>query len=203
MRIRRAIMTRTAHRRSVSHASARLAVLGMALAAINTAAPARAAGPSAERVRAALEHHVFRTPSGGTVTAATLSGQVVVLHLWATWCAPCRKELPKLDALNAELSKANGRVLAVSIDIDPRNVERFMAQQRLKLPVVVDGPDGLARELDVPAIPYTVVLNRNGEVVSQIAGSGDAMLDATAATARRLLAEKPMADRTPNAEETR
>jgi thiol-disulfide isomerase/thioredoxin len=132
-----------------------------------------------------------------------MSGQVVVLHLWATWCAPCRKELPKLDALNAELSKANGRVLAVSIDIDPRNVERFMAQQRLKLPVVVDGPDGLARELDVPAIPYTVVLNRNGEVVSQIAGSGDAMLDATAATARRLLAEKPMADRTPNAEETR
>lgn len=196
-------MTRTSHRTSVSRAAAGLAMLGMALAVSSTAAPARAAGPSAERVRAALEHHVFRTPSGGTVTASTLSGQVVVLHLWATWCAPCRKELPKLDALNTELSKANGRVLAVSIDIDPRNVERFMSQQRLKLPVVVDGPDGLARELDVPAIPYTVVLNRNGEVVSQIAGSGDAMLDATAATARRLLAEKPMADRTPNAEETR
>jgi thiol-disulfide isomerase/thioredoxin len=203
MRIRRTIMTRTSHRTSVPHASARLAVLGMALAVTCTAAPARATDPSAERVRAARQHHVFHTPSGGTVTGATMSGQVVVLHLWATWCAPCRKELPKLDALNAELSKANGRVLAVSIDIDPRNVERFMAQQRLKLPVVVDGPDGLARELDVPAIPYTVVLNRNGEVVSQIAGSGDAMLDATAATARRLLAEKPMADRTPNAEETR
>ena len=196
-------MTGHSHPSMAERAASGFAVLSVALAVTCAVAPARAAGPSAERVHAALEHHVFRTPSGGTVTASTWSGEVVVLHLWATWCAPCRRELPKLDALNTELSKANGRVLAVSIDIDPRNVERFMAQQRLRLPIVVDGPDGLARELDVPAIPYTVVLNRNGEVVSQIAGSGDAVLDATAATARRLLAEKPMANRTPDAEETR
>lgn len=179
------------------------AVLGVALFATLAAGAARAAGPSAERVQAALGHHVFRTPSGGTVTAATLSGQVVVLHLWATWCAPCRRELPKLDALNTELAKSGGRVLAVSIDLDPRNVQNFVAQQHLRLQVAVDGPDGLARELDVPAIPYTMVLNRNGQVVSQVAGSGDAMLAATSATARRLVSEKPVADRTPDAEEKR
>jgi thiol-disulfide isomerase/thioredoxin len=133
---------------------------------------------------------------------ASLNGQVVVLHLWATWCAPCRKEMPRLDELNTELEKRGGRVLAVSIDIDPRNVERFLLQQHVKLPVAIDGPDGLARELDVPAIPYTVVLNRSGDVVSLVAGSGDAMLETTTATARRLLAEKPMATRT-DSEETR
>jgi hypothetical protein len=81
-------------------------------------------------------------------------------------------------------------------------VERFLLQQHVKLPVAIDGPDGLARELDVPAIPYTVVLNRSGDVVSLVAGSGDAMLETTTATARRLLAEKPMATRT-DSEETR
>lgn len=177
----------------VAMMAALLAALAAAPAGAASAAPT---APSAERVHAALQHHVFHTPSGGTFTAASLSGEVVVLHLWATWCAPCRKELPQLDALNAELAQHGGRVEAVSIDLDPRNVERFVSQQHLKLPVAVDGPDGLARELDVPAIPYTVVLNRNGEVVSQWAGSGAAMLDATASTARRLLAEKPVANRT-------
>jgi thiol-disulfide isomerase/thioredoxin len=174
----------------------------VALLATGAARPVAAAALTPERVHAALEHHVFRTPSGGTLTMASLNGQVVVLHLWATWCAPCRKEMPRLDELNTELEKRGGRVLAVSIDIDPRNVERFLLQQHVKLPVAIDGPDGLARELDVPAIPYTVVLNRSGDVVSLVAGSGDAMLETTTATARRLLAEKPMATRT-DSEETR
>ena len=182
----------------VRHATAAVVTLLATASAVSVAR----GGLTPERVHAALQHHVFRTPSGGTVTYSSLAGQVVVLHLWATWCAPCRKELPRLDALNTELEKRGGRVLAVSIDLDPRNVERFMLQQHLKLQVAIDGPDGLAKELDVPAIPYTVVLNRNGEVVSLVAGSGEAMLETTAATARRLLAEKPMATRT-DAEEPR
>jgi thiol-disulfide isomerase/thioredoxin len=180
----------------------RTGTVAVALLATGTAGPVAAAALTPERVHAALEHHVFRTPSGGTLTMASLNGQVVVLHLWATWCAPCRKEMPRLDELNNELEKRGGRVLAVSIDLDPRNVERFLLQQRVKMPVAIDGPDGLARELDVPAIPYTVVLNRSGDVVSLVAGSGDAILETTTATARRLLAEKPMATRT-DSEETR
>ena len=93
-------------------------------------------------------------------------------------------------------------MLAVSIDLEPRNVERFVHQQRLNLPLAMDGPDGLARELDVPAIPYTVVINRAGEVVSLQEGSGEAVLEATATLARRLLDEKPVATRT-DSEETR
>ena len=192
-------MTTDRSRRAVLRQAAAVA---LALLVTASAGPAAAGGLTPERVHAALEHHVFRTPSGGTLTMASLNGQVVVLHLWATWCAPCRKELPRLDALHSELEKRGGRVLAVSIDLDPRNVERFVLQQHLKLPVAIDGPDGLAKELDVPAIPYTVVLNRNGEVVSLVAGSGEAMLESTTATARRLLAEKPMATRT-DSEETR
>ncbi|MGH7742215.1 MAG: TlpA family protein disulfide reductase, partial [Candidatus Eiseniibacteriota bacterium] len=137
-----------------SSAGSGVAITAVLLAMLSSA-PASAGGPTAERVQEALQHHVFRTPSGGSFTVASLSGQVVVLHLWATWCAPCRKELPKLDALNTELAQHGGQVLAVSIDLVPRNVERFMSQQKLKLPVSVDGPDGLAHELDVPAIPYT------------------------------------------------
>jgi len=206
-------MTRMVHRGRTAYGSPRRArrgggwwwVLAAALAlaaapALARAASAPAAAPSPERIRAALEHHVFHTPAGDTFTAASMSGQVVVLHLWATWCAPCRRELPRLDELDREIEKRGGRVLAVSIDLDARNVERFARQQRLHLPLAVDGPDGLARELDVPAIPYTMVLNRSGEVVSQIPGSGEAMLDATAATARRLIAEKPMAARTDSEE---
>lgn len=177
-----------------------LALLAAAclLATPATGAPAGAAegfGVSSARAREAIRRHVLRTLDGRDVSPSALAGEVVVINVWASWCSPCRRELPRLDALNAELSRKGGRVVAVSIDSERRNVERFASRLSLKLPIVHDGPDGLARELDLRHVPFTIVLGRDGEIAYTTSRSDDAGLSALAARARDLVAGRPVAGR--------
>lgn len=148
------------------------------------------AGVSPERL-AASRGHVLQTLTGESLSLESLRGQVVVLHFWASWCPPCRKELPRLEALHAELTKKGGRVLAVSIDEDRDNVLRFVAAHGLKLPVCHDGPDGLARSLNLLSVPFTIVLDRSGAVAYTSGGSDAVAVEALAASTRRLLASGP------------
>ena len=94
-------------------------------------------------------------------------GQVVVLNFWASWCAPCREEMPDFDALRAQY-RANG-VEFVGIAVDgAQNVERFLERQPVGYPILVGegAAHALARQLGNPdgALPYTIVLDRNGEI---------------------------------------
>jgi thiol-disulfide isomerase/thioredoxin len=189
--------------RASKFARVRRALVGAAVvaAALETAwagafapeAAARAANPEAgatavgaSTLRNALRQHPLATLDGKAVSWEALRGEVVVVSFWATWCKPCRKELPKLDRLNAELAKTGGRVLAVSIDLDQENVRRFAVANKLELPICHDGPDGLAKQLALEQVPYTVVLDRSGTVAYASAGADAARLDALVAKARSL-----------------
>jgi cytochrome c biogenesis protein CcmG, thiol:disulfide interchange protein DsbE len=173
---------------------------GGASALAGRATPAGGAGMDPERIRQALKAHTLRTVEGRTLALNSLRGEVVVVNFWASWCTPCRKELPRLDALHRSIAGRGGRVLAVSIDQEARNVGRFTKTHRLSLPVYHDGPDGLARTLDLPHIPFTIVLDRDGSVALTTAGADDAALEAIAATTRRLMAAAPAASPTVVAE---
>ena len=187
----------------IRHASlvlARAATRASLLAALAFAAPATAArGPQAGPVAdaaAVLRRHPLRTLSGETLDLAAMRGDVVVVNFWASWCPPCRRELPELDALHREIQARGGRVVAVSIDHDPRHAARFVARHKLSLPVAHDGPDGLAKALALPAVPYTLVLDRSGRVAHATRASDAAALGQLAATTRRLLDAKPLVTHT-------
>ena len=182
--------------------SAAFAAVAVLCATLGGPAPAHARPASTpvvqpEQLRRALEGHVFKTLDGQSLSLASLQGQVVVLNFWASWCAPCRKELPALDALQASIAGQGGRVVAISIDNDRQNVARFTRTHALKLPIVHDGPDGLARELDLQAIPFTLVLDREGAVAFTSSGADDRALAEIGAVTRRLLARTPYVARTP------
>jgi len=164
---------------------------GAASASAGRATPAGGAGMDPGRIRRELKAHTLRTLEGQTLAFSSLQGEVVVLNFWASWCAPCRKELPRLDALHASIAGRGGQVLAVSIDREVRNVRRFAKTHRLSLPVYHDGPDGLARKLDLPHVPFTIVLDRDGSVALATAGADGRALEAIAATTRRLMAAVP------------
>jgi len=174
-----------------------LAGLAFAELALAGAAPVRdtGLGVPAARVPGILRQATLRTLSGETVSLGGLRGEVVVLNFWASWCSPCREELPRLDALHAELARRGGRVIAVSIDLEARNAERFVRRHKLSLPIVHDGPDGLARRLDLRHVPFTIVLDRDGNVAYTASGSDAVALDALCAAARQVLAAKPVAAR--------
>jgi thiol-disulfide isomerase/thioredoxin len=154
---------------------------------------ARDIGADPAAVRRILETHEFKTLEGRKLTLASLQGEVVVLNFWASWCAPCRRELPALDALNTEISKKGGHVLAVSIDEDRENAARFAKAQKLTLPIAHDGPDGLAHQLDLQHVPFTIVLDRDGTVAYSSSGSSEVAIRQTGDFARQLLARAPVA----------
>lgn len=172
------------------------AVLFVAALAASPVASAPAA-PGATKLAAAMEAQPLRRLGGGSLAWSSLRGEVVVLHFWASWCGPCRRELPQIQALHLELARTGGRVVAVSIDADRRNAADFAARYAPSLPIYHDAPDGLARTLDLPALPYTVVLDRDGSVMWAGGGADLATRNQYASLARRAATAA-----TPSAEST-
>jgi thiol-disulfide isomerase/thioredoxin len=133
----------------------------------DAAADARdgAAAELREDAAAVLARYALRDRHGETSRLEGLRGRVVVVNFWAAWCKPCRTELPLLDAWHRDLAGRGGAVVAVSIDIDSLRALDVIDAERLTLPVFYDGPDGLARDLAIPHVPFTLVLDRGGSVV--------------------------------------
>ncbi len=104
-------------------------------------------------------------------------GTVTILNFWATWCGPCRYELPELQKVSNEFGGKGVVVLAVNVDGPAPQVERFIANTGLSLPVLfLDGRT--QAELGIDRIPFTVILDRQGRAVRAYAGySAAAMKD--------------------------
>ena len=122
----------------------------------------------------------------------TLRGEVRGGELLGGWCAPCRKELPALDACIARSRSPHGRVLAVSIDLDPANVRRFVQRLRLTMPVPPRRPRRpRARSIRSSArLPFTVVLDRDGAVAYAGGGATRRRSDRVTPLTRRLVADR-------------
>ncbi len=97
------------------------------------------------------------------VELQSFHGRPVLLTFWASWCAPCRTELPELERLYGEMVGHGLVVLTVSVDQAPAAAERFVAQTRLRLPVYRLGLEVL-RELGIQAIPTSILIDQEGAV---------------------------------------
>jgi thiol-disulfide isomerase/thioredoxin len=141
--------------------------------------------------------------SEGTVSGLTLAtypqgtphgfgedaGHVVVVDAWATWCAPCVRSLPLLQALQQRFAAQGLRIYAVSIDAGPGDIPGFLARTPIALPILLD-PEGGALEnvLGLRGMPTTWVVDRSGKVRARHEGF-DGDLAAVQADVERLLAE--------------
>jgi thiol-disulfide isomerase/thioredoxin len=117
----------------------------------------------------------FENGRGEAMSLADFRGKVVLLNIWATWCAPCRREMPTLERLQAELGGADFEVVALSID---RNrlpvVKEFYEELGLQeLGMYVDASGKASRELSALGVPTTLLIDREGNELGRLAGPAE------------------------------
>lgn len=110
----------------------------------------------------------FERPEGGELVMAGLRGQPVILNFWATWCAPCVREMPLLDAFYKEHRAKGWHVVGLAID-SPTPVREFLGKLPVSFPIVLGGLNGvdLARSLGNPSgsLPFSVAFDRSGAAI--------------------------------------
>jgi len=109
------------------------------------------------------------TLSGEKVTLASLRGRVVLLDFWATWCGPCKIELPHIQRLHEELEKKGLTILAISSEQETQ-VRRFMERAGYTIPTSVDGGAAVTRSYGVTAYPTVFVIDKEGVIRSHFIG---------------------------------
>lgn len=154
-----------------SGAFERTLIAAAAVLFVSAGAGAALASGGGDRMAEIVRAHALSTLDGRTGRIEPSAAPVSVLHFWASWCGPCKKELPLLDDLAAELAPRGARFAAISIDSDPANARRFVERHEISMPVFLDGPDGLAESLALPSVPCTFVLDRSGEVTFASVGA--------------------------------
>jgi peroxiredoxin len=101
---------------------------------------------------------------GRNLRLAELRGQVVLVNFWATWCGPCREEMPRLDALYQKYRASGFTLLGVNIDDDPRNAAGTAQKLKVSFPVLLDTDKSVSRLYDLGTMPSTVLIDRDGHV---------------------------------------
>ena len=109
----------------------------------------------------------FPDLAGQEQPLAQWRGQVVVLNFWASWCAPCREEMPDFAALRSQFRPSGVEFVGIAID-NRANVSQFLRQMPVDYPILIGegAAHSLARQLGNPsgALPYTIVLDRDGSI---------------------------------------
>ncbi|HEY2081280.1 MAG TPA: redoxin domain-containing protein [Verrucomicrobiae bacterium] len=116
----------------------------------------------------------FKTLDGKTIRSSDFKGKVVILDFWATWCPPCREEIPGFIALRQEYAKKGLVVIGVSEDQDgPDVVKKFMKELGMNYTVVMADDKTVKTFGEIEALPTTFIIDRNGQIVKQHVGGAD------------------------------
>lgn len=111
---------------------------------------------------------------GSPTTTDTWRGGPMVVNVWATWCPPCRVEMPSLEGLREKLAPDQIRVVALSVDDDQHLVREFMLKHGIDLPVGISiSPAEAMSALEVAGIPLTLYVDGDGRVVDRYVGERD------------------------------
>jgi len=123
-----------------------------------------------EENRVAAPDFSVETIDGKKLSLKNLKGKVVVLNFWATWCGPCRREIPELNSL-VEKYKGSSDVVFVAITNDLKErVANYLSQNEFKYTIAFD-TDGVYEKYNVTAVPTHIIIDRNGFIFSRIVGS--------------------------------
>ncbi|MGE3477246.1 MAG: TlpA family protein disulfide reductase [Rhodospirillaceae bacterium] len=114
---------------------------------------------------------VFKDAKDADKTLKDFGGKVLIVNFWATWCAPCVKEMPALDRLNAKLGGKDFEVLAINQERNGAKVAPpFVEKQGWKLPLYLDAATGFYRDAKLRGLPTSIIIGKNGQEIGRVEG---------------------------------
>lgn len=121
----------------------------------------------------------FKTIEGETVALEDFRGQVVLLNIWATWCVPCRDEMPSLERLYNHLWGRRFVILAISIDRNAQSVKFFKDEFDLPFPILLDPRGRITRLYGTNGVPESFLIDGEGVITERVIGARDWADEAT------------------------
>ncbi len=138
-----------------------------------------------------VSEQAFTDPDGGDFHLADFKGKTVLLNFWATWCAPCRKEMPMLSELQAEFGGDTFEVVTIATGRNAvPSIRKFFEDIGVdNLPLYLDPKQKLAREMAVLGLPITLILDPDGNEIARMRGDAEWNSDSAKAIIQALISQ--------------
>lgn len=109
--------------------------------------------------------------AGAEKTRSGAKGKVLLLNFWATWCPPCKEEIPSIETLSQAMKGKSFEVFAVNLGDDPATVKSFVAEHKMSFPVYLDPKNLLSRTYASQGIPTSYLIDKEGRFIAGMVGS--------------------------------
>lgn len=119
---------------------------------------------SAASAKGAAPNFTLKSLGGKNLKLSEMTGNVVLINFWASWCGPCRQEMPLLNALHNKYEALGFTVLGVNVEEDANNARGFLKNFPVDFPVLMDSNNQVSKQYKVIAMPTTVVVDRDGNM---------------------------------------
>jgi peroxiredoxin len=119
---------------------------------------------SADIMSGAAPDFTLKSNNGNNLKLSEYRGEVVLINFWASWCGPCRQEMPVLEELHNRYKSLGFTVLGVNVEEDPRQARKLIQDMAVSFPVLFDTQSIVSKQYDVVAMPSSVLVDRSGNL---------------------------------------
>ncbi len=117
---------------------------------------------SATAISGEAPNFTLKSNSGKNIKLSELRGQVVLINFWASWCGPCRQEMPELNKLYSKYKKLGFTILGVNVEEDNTDALKIIRDDKISFPILFDSENKVSRLYNVTGMPTTVLVARDG-----------------------------------------
>lgn len=114
--------------------------------------------------KTAASDFTLKSNQGKNIRLSELRGQVVMLNFWASWCGPCRQEMPLLDKIYQRYTSAGFTLLGVNVEADPKEADQLLKKTPVSFPILYDTSSTVSESYHVDAMPSSVLIDCDGNV---------------------------------------